>query len=65
MDITTMYPKPCRKNIKRLISAVGMSVETAYAMMLMTAALMDLRPEDDDVADMILEDCGIFPEQIA
>ena len=54
MDITTMYPKPCRKNIKRLISAVGMSVETAYAMMLMTAALMDLRPEDDDVADMIL-----------
>jgi len=65
MDITTMYPKECRKNIKRLVSAVGMSSETAYAMILMTAALMDLRPEDSIVVDYVLEDCGIFPEQIA
>lgn len=57
-----MYPKPCRKNIRRIVNNVGMSIETAYAMMLMTALLMDLRPEDDKVADMILEDCGISPE---
>lgn len=64
MDLN-MYPKSCRKNIKRLVSAIGMSVDTAYAMMLMTAALMDLHPEDSDVVDIVLADCGIFPEQIA
>ena len=41
------------------------SEETAYSMILMTAALMDLRPDDDQVVDMILEDCGIFPETAA
>ena len=62
MDPTTIYPKSCRKNINRIVNAIGASVETTYAMMLMTAMLMDLRPEDDEVADMILEDCGISPE---
>ena len=62
MDKTILYPKNCRKNINRIVSAVGASVETAYAMMLLTATLMDLRPEDEEVADMILEDCGISPE---
>jgi len=62
MDGTTMYPAKCRKSIRRLVNNVGMSIETAYAMMLMTALLMDLRPEDEQVADMILEDCGISPE---
>lgn len=62
MDPTTIYPKSCRKNIRRIVNAIGASVETTYAMMLMTAMLMDLRPEDDAVADMILEDCGISPE---
>ena len=62
MSTTTMYPKPCRKNISRITEATGASVETAYAMMLMTAMLMDLHPSDDSVADMILEDCGISPE---
>jgi len=57
-----MYPKSCRKNINRIMNATGASVETAYAMMLLTATLMDLRPEDDDVADMILEDCGVSPD---
>ena len=61
-DPTIMYPKNCRKNINRIVNAIGASVETTYAMMLMTAMLMDLRPEDDEVADMILEDCGISPE---
>ena len=31
----------------------------AYAMMVMTAALMDLRPEDERVVHIILQDCGI------
>ena len=64
MDIAIMYPKECRRSIKRIVSATGMSVETAYAMMLMDAALMDLRPEDEKVVEMILEDCGIFPKAI-
>lgn len=62
MDKTIMYPKNCRKNINRIVDATGNSIETAYAMMLLTAALMDLCPEDEAVADMILEDCGISPE---
>ena len=62
MDKTLLYPKACRKNINRIVRAVGSSVETAYAMMLMTAMLMDLHPEDEEVANMILEDCGISPE---
>lgn len=65
MDSTIMYPKSCRKNIKRLKHITGIDIETIYAMMLMTAALMDLHPEDDEVAEMILEDCGIFPKEIA
>ena len=36
-----------------------MCVETAYAMMLMTAALMDMNPDDDEVVHLILQDCGI------
>ena len=62
MTSLTMYPKNCRKNISRITNATGASAETAFAMMQMTALLMDLRPEDDQVADMILEDCGISPE---
>lgn len=65
MDSVAIYPEPCRKSIRRLAAAVGMSAETAYAMMLMTAALMDLRPEDDTVAEMILEDCGISDEDVS
>lgn len=59
MDDTIMYPKKCRKSIRRLSEEVGMSIETAYAMMLMTALLMDLHPEDDEVVHIILQDCGI------
>ena len=61
MGTTIMYPKSCRKNIQRLVDVIGVSVETAYAMMLMTATLMDLRPEDEQVVDMIMEDCGMDP----
>ena len=62
MDKTIIYPKACRKNINRIVHNIGVSVETAYAMMLLTATLMDLHPEDEQVSDMILEDCGISPE---
>lgn len=59
MDITIMYPKKCRSGIKTLVNEVGMSVETAYAMMLMTAMFMDLHPEDEEVIHIILQDCGV------
>jgi len=59
MDATIMYPKTCRKSIRILTDNIGVSVETAYAMMLMTAALMDLQPGDDRVTELILKDCGI------
>lgn len=58
-DPTIMYPKKCRESIKRIVNEVGASVETAYAMMLMTAMLMDLMPEDEKVLHIILEDCGV------
>lgn len=65
MDAAIMYPKNCRKSIHRIVSDVGTSVETAYAMMLMTATLMDLHPEDEKVLHMILQDCGVEDGDIA
>lgn len=59
MQIT--YPKEYEKSIRRITDAVHTDPETAYAMMLMTAMLMDLRPGDDEVVDMILKDCGVEP----
>lgn len=53
------YPEPCRKNMRTILDAVRADPQTIYAMMLMTAALMDLRPEDDEVMRMILQDCGV------
>ena len=59
MDTAILYPRKCRRNIHTIVNEVGTSVETAYAMMLMTAMLMDLRPEDEEVLDIILKDCGV------
>jgi hypothetical protein len=59
MDATLMYPKRCRRSIRTIVNEVGTSAETAYAMMLMTAMLMDLQPYDDEVVHIILQDCGI------
>lgn len=56
-DQMIIYPKLYRKNISRIVNATGAAVETAYAMMLMTATLMDLRPDDPKVAQIILDDC--------
>ena len=58
-DVTIMYPKNCRDSLRVLMNEIGVSVETAYAMMLMTASLMDLHPSDEEVVNMILKDCGI------
>ena len=59
MDSAIAYPARCRRSIRRIMNEIGTSPETAYAMMLMTATLMDLRPEDDLVVDTIMKDCGI------
>lgn len=58
MDLV-IYPEPNRKSIRKLSDRIGVSPETAYAMMLMTATLMDLRPEEDEVVHIILKDCGM------
>lgn len=65
MDTAIMYPRKCRKNIHTIVNEIGASEETAYAMMLMTATLMDLRPEDDEVLHIILQDCGVEDGDIA
>ena len=44
--------------IHRLTEQLCVDADTAYSMMLMTALLMDLCPEDDEVVEMILKDCG-------
>lgn len=59
MDSTIMYPRKCRPSIRRIVDETGACIETAYAMMLMTALLMDLRPEDEKVLHIILQDCGV------
>ena len=51
------YPEPCRKNIDEITGNVKTDEETAYAMILLTAALMDLCPADPKVAEIILDDC--------
>lgn len=62
---TRTYPERYDKNVRTLSRRLNADEETAYAMMLMTAALMDLRPEDDDVVRMILCDCGLEDGDIA
>lgn len=50
------YSDACKANIQTIISAVDTEIETAYSMILLTATLMDLSPEDPKVAEIILED---------
>ena len=52
-----LFPMRSRKNIRKLVHILGVDAETAYVMMVMAATLMDLRPEDDAVVEMILMDC--------
>ena len=53
------YPKACRKTIFRLMDEIGVDSETAYRMILTTAAMMDLHPDDEKIEHIILEDCGV------
>lgn len=55
----------CKNSIRILKDEIGVNEETAKGMLLMTAALMDLYPEDKRVVEMILRDCGIEYEDIA
>lgn len=57
-----IYPKSCRKSIRILTDRLCADADTVYRMMLMTAALMDLRPEDDQVVETILIDCNVEVE---
>ena len=54
---TNCYPEQCRENLETLMSNVKTDAHTAYAMILMTATLMDLAPSDPKVAEIILDDC--------
>lgn len=53
-----MYPERCMRNIRKLVERLHTDMETAYSMMMLTAALMDLRTDDEEVAEIILKDCG-------
>lgn len=63
MSQAILYPENCRRSIRTISEKTGASIETAYAMMLMTALLMDLSPEDAKVTEMVLEDCGVVEEK--
>ena len=54
-----LIPERCEQAVRKITGALRVSEETAYTMLLTIAALMDLRPEDDAVAQMVLTDCGI------
>ena len=62
MNDISSYPVSSRKNIHKLSSMLSTDYQTAYAMMLLTAALMDLQPNDSKVVDMILTDCHVEVE---
>ena len=51
-----MIPERCDANVSTLTHRMGINREDAYAMILLTAVLMDLHPDDPAVAEMILED---------
>ena len=53
-----MVPERCEPNARRLVHRMGVNEDEAYAMMLLTAVLMDLNPDDDAVIEMILRDSG-------
>lgn len=50
------YPEQCHENISTILNNVKTDIKTAYSMLLMTAALMDLYPSDRKVVEIILDD---------
>ena len=59
MNRIDSYPLGCRHGIRELSKLLCTDYQTAYAMMLLTASLMDLYPGDQRVIDMILTDCKV------
>lgn len=57
------YPQKCRRNIRTLRERLCTDDAIAYSMLLITAALMGLRPEDEKTVNIVLEDCGVLPQQ--
>ena len=57
MKDTRAVPEMYRWNVRKLAAMLCTDVETAYAMILLTASFMDLRPDDPKVTEMILNDC--------
>ena len=62
MNDINNYPAASRRSITKLSSMLSTDYQTAYAMMLLTAALMDLHPNDSKVIDTILTDCHVEVE---
>lgn len=58
------YPERYRKNMRTVMSAIQTDAETTMTVMLMTAALMDLNPDDPKVAEIILDDCGAYSAHV-
>ena len=58
------YPERYRKNIRTVMSAIQTDADTTMTVMLMTAALMDLNPDDPKVAEIILDDCGAYSANV-
>ena len=46
-----------RKNVDRIMTETSIDEETAMAMLLLTATLMDLCPWDSEAADIVISDC--------
>ena len=53
-----LYPKRCSRNVRLVATELMVDAETAYAMLLLEATLMDLKPEDPETADMVIADAG-------
>ena len=53
------YPVRYRENIRKIMAFLGVDAEKAYNMMVMTATLMDMHSDDDEVVDIILSDCDM------
>lgn len=50
------YPEQYREKILFISERTGIDYASAIALMMLTATLMDLRPGDEKVMDMIMED---------
>lgn len=56
MPTLEAYPETCRKSIQVISERLKTDYNTAYAMMLLEAAMYDLYPSDDEVLDILLDD---------